>query len=347
MNRSKPEEQKSLIPVKQPEYSTSLAFYDRFQNPMEAVTQFGTMLASSGMFGKLTAPQGNVLAWHLFTKRKDPFEFLREYHILETGKITKRADAMAAEFKERGGKIVLISDLMDAKEAKAKFIKDGQEYTWSFKIEDARGWSTGSNGFLKTNWANSTPDMLRARLFSKAIRILDPAINTGLYTPEELTDGADKADIPIQPAQSLFGRAEEPQGSPAIAPVITEVTETKPATATPAQAPTEKPQNGGSAPFLWEKKQTGQEPESQAPTVPHGKTVAEMRIELQSRLEKFNSTLIDTYFVKEKKWLGPGEAFPDLPDERIKYIYERYDLFVSAFKAWEKKRSAEKPVVAK
>jgi hypothetical protein len=57
----------ATVPAIAPE--KSLTFYERFADPMQAVTAFGQMLAQSQMFGALTPAQGNVLAWHLFTKK--------------------------------------------------------------------------------------------------------------------------------------------------------------------------------------------------------------------------------------------------------------------------------------
>jgi len=80
----------------------SLSLFDKIADPMKAIAEMGVFIAQSGMFGKMNENQGKVLAWHCLTKKKDPFDFKREYHILEDGQITKRADAMAADFIRRG-----------------------------------------------------------------------------------------------------------------------------------------------------------------------------------------------------------------------------------------------------
>jgi hypothetical protein len=308
----------ATVPAIAPE--KSLTFYERFADPMQAVTAFGQMLAQSQMFGALTPAQGNVLAWHLFTKKKDPFEFLREYHILGDGKITKRADAMTADFLRRGGKIKLLSDLMDAKEAKAEFQKDGNSYTWSFKVEDANGWRYGGKGgdrYLKTNWANSTPDMLRARLFSKAIRILDPEINTGLYTPEEVTDGlAEPVPQAERPAQDLFGRTPEADKVPD-APVTDQnkaaesKTEEKPGTVVNVEPAIEPEKNAAD----------------------HRNDIIRQCMDL-----KLSADNLDKY-AQFKKWVKPGEPFPFISDVVTMQIMDNFMLFVKSFQQWEKKQA--------
>jgi hypothetical protein len=79
-----------------------------------------------------------------------------------------------------------------------------------------------------------------------------------------------------------------------------------------------------------------------APEPPKEKTFQEMFEELKAKLKDFPSSDVDAYFFKEKKWIGPGECFADLADDKVKYVFERFDLFVAALKAFQKKQVAAK-----
>ena len=331
---------KSIVPVdqagtvQQAQPAQSLSLFDRIADPMKAIEQMGIFIADSGMFGKMNQNQGKVLAWHCLTKKKDPFEFKREYHILEDGKITKRADSMAADFIRRGGKIKWLSDLNDDKIAKAKFItRDHDEYIWQFSIEDADGYSKNQEGYLKKNWRDSTPDMLRARLISKSIRILDPEVNAGVYTPEELRDNMTEPVIPS--STGLFDQVPPSTTPPPMAPVQTtaEVVDTK---QTPAQ-PKEAAQPVQQALPL----QPSKPPQAPAAPPPKELTSKEMFNVVFERFKGYPSSSVDAFF-KAKAWLGPDQCLMDLSAEHSKRAYGSLDQLVTFYKAWAMKRENDR-----
>ena len=97
-----------------------------------------------------------------------------------------RADAMLAKFQERGGAVVWKQ--FDREAAVALFtVKDGQPVEISFTIEDAKlaQYVPAKPG---SAWVKTPDANLRARLISKAIRMLDPGVVAGTYTPEEIAD---------------------------------------------------------------------------------------------------------------------------------------------------------------
>ena len=83
----------------------------------------------------------------------------------------------------------------DASAAIADFRKGQKELRVSFTAEDAKqaGLLPAKAG---SGWAKFPAEMLRARLISKATRMLDPRITQGRYTPEEVAD----FDRPTAPA---------------------------------------------------------------------------------------------------------------------------------------------------
>jgi hypothetical protein len=118
-----------------------------------------------------------------------PMQALKRYHIIE-GRPSMRADAMQAEFLARGGWIRW--EQFDEEAAVATFghrqhCVDGIRLAVSFQQLDRAGVTRGREG-LKTNWKRFPGAMLRARLISMGVRMLDPAVIVGLYTPEEVAD---------------------------------------------------------------------------------------------------------------------------------------------------------------
>ena len=170
--------------------------YDKVNDPMTAATQLGEWIAKSGMFGCERVEQGAILAMQCLVERKAPLELAKHYHIIG-GKLSLRADAMLALYRERGGKVQWLQ--FDDQAAKAKWAYDGNNVEIAYTSDDARraGLLPARPG---SGWAKFPAEMLRARLISKAVRMLSPEVCTGTYTPEELED----IQRP-QPAQVVIG----------------------------------------------------------------------------------------------------------------------------------------------
>lgn len=154
--------------------------YDRMSDPLLAITTLGEAIAKSGMFGCDKVEQGTILALQCISERKAPLEMAKTYHIIG-GKLSMRSDAMLASYRARGGKVIWRS--FDEKLAKALWKYDGNEIELSYSIEEAK-----AAGLIKekSGWIKDPAAMLRARLISKAIRMLAPEVCTGMYVPEEM-----------------------------------------------------------------------------------------------------------------------------------------------------------------
>lgn len=157
----------------------------------EQLMVIGEMFESSGMFGCSQKGQGTVLALTCVMTGMSPLEVNQTYHIID-GRLSMRADAMLAKFLERGGKMKIVSRTADR--AAAVFIKGDNEMEAEYTMAEAQksGICQGRDGKLKTNWAKFPKQMLWARLISDSVRALDPGVNMGTYTPEEVQDFDDK-----------------------------------------------------------------------------------------------------------------------------------------------------------
>ncbi len=161
--------------------------YSKIDNPMQAVQELGKLFHTSAIMGVTTPGDGAVLALTCMCEGITPLEFAKTYHIIN-GKPSMRADMMHAKFRSAGGKVKWINTGDDGKAAEAEFSFDGQTLTVRYTIEDARQLVGDKVDKADSNWRKDRPAMLRARLLTKAIRILAPELIAGVYTPEELAD---------------------------------------------------------------------------------------------------------------------------------------------------------------
>jgi len=173
----------AIATTTQPSDSSS-EMYSKIQDPITAIEKMGEWIASSGMLGCTKVEQGKLIAWQCAAERKTPFDFKREYHIIN-GSLSMRSDAMLAGYRARGGKVLWKQ--FDSRAAIALWTYDGNSCEISFTTEDAKlaGLLPAKPG---SGWAKDPSAMLRARCISKAVRMLAPEVVAGIYTPEETED---------------------------------------------------------------------------------------------------------------------------------------------------------------
>ena len=181
----------NLVPTSQTQPLTpvspdSAEFYSRIGTSLEAVKELGSWIARSGVFNCQKDEQGNMIALECLATRKTPFDFKREFHLVN-GSLTMRSDAMLAGYRTRGGKVIWKQ--FDSNAAIGVWKYDGNECEIGFTTEDAKiaGLLPAKPG---SGWAKDPSAMLRARCISKAIRMLAPEVVAGVYTPEEAADFA-------------------------------------------------------------------------------------------------------------------------------------------------------------
>lgn len=171
--------------------------------PIQTMTDLeaaGELLAQSGMFGAKNKAEGFVIVSTCQQQRISLIDFIRTYHLVEN-KPSMRADAMAAEFRKRGGKYTILQ--RDPECAKAEFEFEGNKQTFFYSMEIAKRQNVcfSKDGTLKANWQNIPENMLWARMMSNAVRVLCPEINSGVYTPEEIQDFSSNEIKPVNSKQ--------------------------------------------------------------------------------------------------------------------------------------------------
>jgi len=178
-----------------------LSVYDKLNDTTSALEKLGQWFAKSGMYGCEKVEQGIVRALHCVSQRKDPLDLMRTHHLIQ-GRLSMKADAMLAGYRERGGKVKWVQ--FDDEAAEADFIFEGETTRVRYSIDDAK-----KAGLVRprSQWITQPNAMLRARLISKSVRMLCPEVNSGLYSPEELKDI--KKDSGGGEAKALFSNDGE------------------------------------------------------------------------------------------------------------------------------------------
>jgi hypothetical protein len=168
--------------------SNEIELYSKIGDPILAVEKFGSMFFASGMFGCSSEEQGQVLAFMCLTEKKSPGEILKHNHIVK-GRLTRRADSILAEFRERGGEYKIVEH--SAKRAAARFKYRGNELELEYTIEDAAREELAD----KDQYRLRPAAMLWARLITNMQKLMAPEIGTGSYPPEVVETFADEPTI--------------------------------------------------------------------------------------------------------------------------------------------------------
>jgi hypothetical protein len=207
--------------------TTALTVFDKIENPIEACQKMGEWISKSGMFGCEKIEQGMVLAMASLAERRPITDICRKYHIMD-GKLSMKSEAMLAEFNQNSG--THFWEKSDDKEAVIVLTK-GQfkNFKVSYSIKDAeRAGLCGKDGARRQNqnkdggWQKNPDAMLRARATSKGIRMVDPSVVVGIYTPEEIVDMRLTHDGTVVEPVQLLAPPPPPPPQPATVPPVPE-----------------------------------------------------------------------------------------------------------------------------
>ena len=203
------------------------------------IKEFGTAIGKSGLIGLPSVEAGQLIAFELLIRKMSFQEFTSIYQVT-FGKLTMRAEAMLAEFVRRGGDYKILS--MTPEVAAIELFREGVS-VGTFKVthdEIRQEPFYGKNPKYKTPFSRQA--MLWARVASLGIRMTDPSVNSGLYTPEEsqdiaLEDGKAEADpapkddppIPTETVADIEAKLDGEQAAP--------LPDTTPATTAEAAVP--------------------------------------------------------------------------------------------------------------
>jgi hypothetical protein len=135
----------------------------------------------SCMFKTGNVQQALLIAWDCLYRSMPPLQWRQRYQLIQ-GVITMKAESMLAIYFKSGGKVKWINQGDEGDVAEAEFELSGNTQTVKFSIEDAK-----KADLIKKDsaWLKNPGSMLRARMISKAMRMLAPHLIDGAYVPEE------------------------------------------------------------------------------------------------------------------------------------------------------------------
>lgn len=141
-------------------------------------------LAKSGLFGVKTSDQALALMLVAQAEGRHPGSIAADYHIIQ-GRASLKSDAMLARFQQAGGKVEWHDHSNEKVSATFSHFQGGSlRIDWDMARAKAAGLGT------KDNWKAYPRQMLRARVISEGVRAVFPAVQNGMYTPEEVQDFA-------------------------------------------------------------------------------------------------------------------------------------------------------------
>ena len=149
--------------------------------PVGDLEKMAHAVAASKLFGITNPEQAMALMLVAQAEGLHPATAARDYHIIQ-GRPTLKADAMLARYLASGGKVEWHEHTDTRVEATFSHPSGG-----SLKIH----WdmNRAKTAELKSPmWTKYPRQMLRARVISEGIRATNPAVATGIYTPEEIMD---------------------------------------------------------------------------------------------------------------------------------------------------------------
>lgn len=286
----------------------AVTMYDKIVDPMGAIEKMGEWISKSGLFGCDKIEQGMVLAMTAYAERRPVTDICRRYHIMD-GKLSMKAETMLADFNERGG--IHFWQKSDDKETVLLLTK-GQfrSFPVSYTIKDAeRAGLCGKDGAMRSgqskpgSWQKNPDAMLRARAVSKGIRMVDPSVVVGVYTPEEIIDMKVDGNI-ATPARSLL--APQP-------PTI----------------------DAESPPLAVDTLASSETVEAEIAPKVEETTVDKLNVALSGMTGDANDWL------RDKGWVKPGQTFRDLPEVKMKEILDRLQNFKQTVKTWKGLKNAK------
>jgi hypothetical protein len=145
---------------------------------MEAAAE---MMAGSGLFPSWDTKE-KVMTLMLLSRAEgcDPVTAVNRYENIQ-GRVSKKPNAMLADFISAGGKVEWIKSTNDIAEGKFT-TPHGVEHVEQFTIEDARRAELAGKG----NWKKYPKAMLKARCISAALRAVFPSATNLMHTTDEL-----------------------------------------------------------------------------------------------------------------------------------------------------------------
>ena len=200
-------------------------------NSVQELQFLGTVLSQSQLFGQSNPAEGLAIVAMCQQKRISWMDFMQNFHMIK-GRVSKKTDAILADFHRIGGKHEVVARSADCAEAKFSLGKTSyaSKITWEdckaepfiYEGKEAdvvRVIESGDTSRLAIKPKYRTPrarmQMLWARCVSDGVRVVAPECAQGIYTPEETDDFVETAPS-TAPAPSFAAPASDAIATPSV-----------------------------------------------------------------------------------------------------------------------------------
>ena len=216
------------------------------------IAWYGQIVSQTKMFGDINPAEGAAIIMMCYQEGWTLYEFATTFDWMH-GRVSKKTDAMIADFEARGGKREIV--VRSPERAAVKLSYNGKNYESDLTWDECKkepfvyagkqdtiltALKSGDTSRLGIKDKYATPrsrmQMLWARVHSDGIRVVCPEAVKGNYTPEEVGDFVDDPQPSAGYAQPI---APPPTPAPAPAPAQQQSAAAAQPTTPTAQPPVE------------------------------------------------------------------------------------------------------------
>lgn len=169
--------------------------------PYSDLERMAAQVVKGGLFpGIKTTEQALTLFLVAQSEGLHPMTATMRYNIIQNRPAMK-AEAMLASFMERGGTVDWTEYTDEAVTGifRSAGVPKGVSVRWT--LDDAAKAGLGRN----PTWKSYPKQMLKARVASDGVRMCDPAVNQGRYTPEEVSEFREVEIVSPEPPEASLG----------------------------------------------------------------------------------------------------------------------------------------------
>lgn len=161
---------------------------------LNSIKELGTAVAKSGLSDMQKVETGIVYAWHSQQTGIPILDVLRDYPLMYGKPYTPAAEVLA-RFRAAGGHCKWLSGMDDRTQARAFLKHKENEGEFVYTVQDAE--REGLTG--KPIWKKNPAELLRARLATKALKMIAPELIGKLHLEESDSDEPAQDPGPLLP----------------------------------------------------------------------------------------------------------------------------------------------------
>jgi len=172
---------------------------------VDEMSRMAQAIAESKLFGITNASQALALGLLCQAEGRHPAEAARDYHIIN-GKPSLKSEAMLARFQQAGGRVDWHEYTHESVSGTFSHPQGG-----SLKVSWTMADATRAGLISNPTWKKFPRQMLKARCISEAVRGVFPAVLSGCYAPEEVSEFVPAEVVEERKQEALPAPQEVPE----------------------------------------------------------------------------------------------------------------------------------------